>query len=216
MSKIAGKRLLKIYGLLHKHFGPRHWWPADTPFEVMVGAILTQNTSWKNVEKAVLNLKKNNLLTPKALHRLDASVLKKMIKPAGFFNVKAGRLKNFVDFIVSKYNNIQRMLSRPQAALRQELLGVNGIGPETADSILLYAAGKPVFVIDAYTKRIFSRHGLAGEDAEYGELQKFFMDNLPRKASLFNEYHALLVELGKTYCRKKPLCENCPLNGIKK
>jgi len=206
------KILLKIYDKLYKHFGPRHWWPADTPFEVIIGAILTQNTSWKNVEKAILNLKKRNLLTPRALRKIGLRQLGSAVKSAGFYNVKAERIKSFVNFLFIRYNdNIKAMLLRPLPSLREELLSVKGIGPETADSILLYAAGKPVFVIDAYTKRIFSRHKLIKGDIQYDRLQGLFMNNLPRKASLFNEYHALLVEAGKVFCKTKPLCKGCPL-----
>ena len=209
------KRLLKIYDKLYRHFGPRHWWPAETPFEVIIGAILTQNTSWKNVEKAIANLKKKNLLKPEKIHKLNNARLASVIKPAGFFNVKAKRVKSFVNFLFLRYNNnLKAMLSKPLAALRKELLDINGIGPETADSILLYAAGKPVFVIDAYTKRIFSRHKIVKDNVEYDELQRLFMDNLPRRPSLFNEYHALIVELGKTFCKRKPLCKICPLKSI--
>ena len=202
---------------MHKHFGPRGWWPADTPFEVMVGAILTQNTSWKNVEKAIANLRKKRFLSPRGIDRLNRRQLASLIRPAGYYNVKAKRLKNFVNFLKVRYNySIKAMSSRPPEALRNELLGVNGIGPETADSILLYAAEKPVFVIDAYTRRIFSRHGFVKEDIDYHRLQALFTDSLPKKSSLFNEYHALLVEVGKNFCKRTPLCGECPLEGVSK
>lgn len=211
------RTLLRIYDRLYERFGPRHWWPADTAFEVIVGAILTQNTSWRNVEKAIYNLKKKRLLEPRRLHKLNIKTLASVIRPAGFFNVKAARVKGFVNFLFLRYNyNIRSMLSKPLPALRKELLEIKGIGPETADSILLYAAGKPIFVIDAYTKRIFSRHKLVKKDIDYHELQNLFMASLPRKAALFNEYHALLVEAGKTYCRRKPLCNECPLGDLKR
>ncbi len=210
------KLLLEIYGRLYGHFGPRHWWPADTPFEVIVGAILTQNASWKNAEKAIANLKRENMLSPKALDRIRERRLASIIRPSGFYNVKSKRLKNFVGFLFSRYNSTKEMLSRPSGALRKELLEVKGLGPETVDSILLYAAGKPVFVVDAYTKRIFSRHGLIDEDIGYEGLQRLFTDNLPRRVRLFNEYHALIVETGKDFCRRKPLCGKCPLRKIRR
>jgi endonuclease-3 related protein len=208
------KKLLTIYDRLYRHFGPRHWWPADTPLEVMVGAILTQNTSWNNVEKAVHNLKRAKVLRLTRLQKLPERQLAVLIKPAGFFNLKAKRLKNFVKFVALRYNSVQSMISRPLNALRRELLHIKGIGPETADSILLYAAGKPVFVIDGYTKRIFSRHGMVDRAVSYEELQQLFMRNLPRSVRLFNEYHALLVEVGKQYCKRRPRCTACPLKGI--
>jgi endonuclease-3 related protein len=208
------KALLKIYDLLYQHFGPRHWWPADTPFEVMVGAILTQNTSWKNVEKAIQNLKRNKVLRLTTLQRLPQRQLAALIKPAGFYNLKARRLKSFVNSIFLRYNSVQSMFSKPLNVVRAELLQIKGIGPETADSILLYAAKKPIFVVDAYTKRILYRHRKIRRDISYGGLQQLFMSNLPRSAPLFNEYHALLVEVGKQYCRRKPLCTACPLKGI--
>jgi len=214
---VNSKKILGIYKRLHEHFGPRNWWPADTPFEVMIGAILTQNTSWKNVEKAISNLKKKKLMSPRRLHKINHKTLASVIKPAGFFNVKAKRVKNFVNFLFIRYNySINDMRKTPLSALRKELLLVNGIGPETADSILLYATGKPVFVIDAYTKRIFQRHGFIKKDIDYHKLQRLFMDNLPLKTALFNEYHALLVELAKTFCRGKPLCGECPLEDLKR
>ena len=211
------KILLKIYDRLYKHFGPRHWWPADTPFEVIIGAILTQNTSWKNVEKAILSLKKRDLLTPGALRKIGLRQLGSAIKSAGFYNIKAERIKSFVNFLFIRYNcSVKAMFSRPLPVLRKELLKIKGIGPETADSILLYAAGKPIFVIDAYTKRIFSRHKLIKKDVPYDRFQDLFMKNLPRKASLFNEYHALLVETAKMFCKSKPLCKDCPLTKVRR
>jgi endonuclease-3 related protein len=208
------KNLLAIYKKLHREYGPRDWWPADTPFEVIVGAILTQNTAWSNVEKAIKNLKAERLLCPRSMADVKASKLARLIRPAGYFNVKAKRLKNFSDTLSGRYgNSLKRLFSLPTRKLREELLAINGIGPETADSILLYAAGRPVFVIDAYTKRIFSRHGIVGQDAAYGRMQRLFMEGLPRSARLFNEYHALIVELAKRHCRKSPLCEGCPLKA---
>lgn len=210
------KKLRLIYGKLYKSFGPQHWWPADTPFEVMVGAILTQNTNWQNVEKAVANLKKNKALDPAKLYRMPQKKLALLIRPAGYFNIKAKRLKNFLKFYLDTYGAKEKnMRGVDRHILRNDLLRVNGIGQETADSILLYALNKPVFVVDAYTKRICSRHGLIPEDASYQDAQKLFMQNLKNDVQLFNEYHALLVRTGKDFCRKsKPRCGICPLKDL--
>lgn len=211
------KKLLRVYDLLFEKFGPRHWWPGETKIEVITGAILTQNTAWSNVEKAVSNLKKSKLLSVRGLSNIPEKTLSGLIKPAGYFNVKARRLKNFLRFLNASYNgSIDRMFRTETLRLRGELLGVNGIGPETADSILLYAGNKPVFVVDAYTKRIFSRHGFVKSDCEYEDTQFMFMENLPREPKLFNEFHALIVELGKNLCKSsKPLCNRCPIRRIK-
>lgn len=207
--------LIEAYNHLHKAFGPQHWWPGGTPFEVIVGTILTQNTNWKNVEKAIANLKRGGLLNAKRLLDLPPATLARLIQPAGYFRVKAKRLRNFLNFFCNGYGGKISSLEKGELPeLREKLLSVNGIGPETADSILLYALGKPIFVIDAYTKRILSRHYLVPEDTTYDEMQELFMDNLPHKAKLYNEYHALLVKCGKDFCRtKKPRCKECPLNG---
>ena len=209
--------LKRIYNLLYKQFGPRNWWPGDTRLEIIVGAILTQNTAWANVEKAIKNLKSRDLLKIDTLSRLPKKKLARLIKPAGYYNIKAARVKNFLDFLRKEYNgSLTRMFRTRTQALRKKLLGVNGIGPETADSILLYAGGKPVFVVDAYTKRIFSRHRFIDQDADYTSIQNFFLKNLPRDAKMFNEFHALIVELGKDLCKaSKPLCDNCSLRRIK-
>lgn len=209
------KFLNDAYVRLFDVFGPQNWWPGDTPFEVIVGAILTQNTNWKNVEKAVMNLKRGGLLSPKKLHDVHLAKLAGLIRPAGYFRIKAKRLKNFLNFFCNGYGGkIEALRSGNLSDLREKLLSVNGIGPETADSILLYALGKPVFVIDAYTKRILNRHYLIPEETTYDEMQSLFMDNLPHKVRLFNEYHALLVKCGKDFCRPKdPRCNECPLNG---
>ena len=209
------RRLNRIFLRLYSAFGPQHWWPADSSFEVIVGAILTQNTSWANVEKAILRLKEKKLLDARRLLVLSLNKLAVLIKSAGYYNVKAARLKNFIRFFFAMYaGNIKRMGSQDLMILRKQLLAVKGVGPETADSILLYALNKPVFVIDAYTKRIFSRHHLLEEDVTYEQAQDIFMRNLKNDAGLFNEYHALLVKLGKDYCRKQnPKCEICPLHG---
>lgn len=205
-----------IYERLHASFGPQHWWPAKTPFEVMVGAILTQNTNWLNVEKAINNLKKNKLLEPQKLYRLSHRRLASLIRPAGYYNIKAKRLKSFLKFLLEYHRGKKKDMSLGQTPiLRQQLLSVNGIGPETADSILLYALNKPVFVVDAYTKRILSRHRVIKEDTGYDEVQNLFMTNLKKDAKLFNEFHALLVKLGKDFCLKsRPKCQICPLYHI--
>ena len=208
--------LLKIYNSLYNYFGPLNWWPGDTPFEIMVGAILTQNTSWSNVEKAISNLKKENLLEPRKLYRINREELAQLIKPSGYYNIKARRLKNFVNIFVNDFeSSAEKMFSGDGRELRKKLLNVNGIGPETADSILLYAGKKPFFVVDAYTKRIFSRHKLISEDASYHQIQEFFIKNLDRDVKLFNEFHAQIVMLGKTICTSRnPDCAKCPLTSV--
>jgi len=206
---------MKIYQELYHAYGPRHWWPGETPFEVMVGAILTQNTSWRNVEKAIEGLKKRKVLYPVGIDRLEESSLASLIRSSGYFRIKARRLKAFVTFLLLEYQgDIERMRKEEIGALREKLLLVNGIGPETADSILLYALQKPIFVVDAYTKRILSRHHIVSEKASYDDIQTLFMNHLPRNEKLYNEYHALLVHLGKNVCKKKPACERCPLKSI--
>ncbi|MBN2252021.1 MAG: endonuclease III domain-containing protein [Candidatus Altiarchaeota archaeon] len=206
-------RLKDVYDMLFERFGEQHWWPAETCFEVIIGAILTQSTSWRNVEKAMDNLKKEGLMSPKKLHKTSGKELAVLIKPAGYYNAKAKKIGEFSDHLFGRFDgNLEAMLDRPIEILRPELLSIWGIGPETADSILLYAAGKPVFVVDAYTKRIFARMGLTKEGIGYEELRKFSEDNLPKNAQVFNEFHALLVRLGKEYCKKSaPLCAKCPL-----
>ncbi len=180
--------------------------------EMMIGAILTQNTAWKNVERAIENLKDRRLLSLEELHALSPGELARHIRPAGYYNVKAKRIKNFVGHVMEHYGgDLEALLSDSSDSLRESLLSVKGIGPETADSILLYAAHLPVFVVDAYTHRILVRHGMVDEGAGYQELQALFMDHLPDDHRLFNDLHALIVRTGKEYCRKKPLCEHCPL-----
>jgi endonuclease-3 related protein len=210
---MSSKLLLEMYERLFEHFGPQGWWPAETPFEVCVGAILTQGTTWKNVEKAIQNLKAKGLLSPRALYQLDQKTLAELIRPCGYYNVKAKRLKNFISFLVEKYEGeIERLRGKDLKKVRDELLGVSGLGKETVDSILLYALDYPIFVVDAYTYRILHRHSLAPEEITYDELQEFFMNNLPSDLNLFKEFHALLVACGKTYCKaKSPSCNGCPL-----
>jgi endonuclease-3 related protein len=220
-----------IYTTLHSHFNPQHWWPVTKEgsikpeyhknininekhkLEICFGAILTQNTSWKNVEKAMTQLNKNNLININEILKLDKDKLAQIIKSSGYYNQKAKKLKNFCSFLINNYNgNINEFFNNEIKLLREKLLSINGIGPETADSMILYAAKKPIFVVDAYTKRIMSRIGFKEET--YDELQKLFMDNLESDEKLFNEYHALLIELGKNHCKKKPLCDKCTINKM--
>ena len=211
MSKIH-----EIYSVLYKSYGPQHWWPGDTPFEIAVGAILTQNTNWKNVEKAINNLKAASVLEPAALYKLPIAKLADYIKPAGYFNIKAGRLKNFLNWLCDSYSGELANLEKiSTSTLREELLAVKGIGPETADSILLYALDRPVFVVDTYTARLAVRHNLIDESScNYHELQETFASSLDRDQKLFNEFHALIVAVGKDYCRPRPLCDLCPLSHL--
>lgn len=207
------RRLQAIYKKLYGYFGPQSWWPAQSPFEVMVGAILTQNTNWSNVERAMHNLKKEKLLSAHKLAKVSRNKLARLIKSAGYYNIKARRLNSFLRFFLENYGgSIKRMSLEDTRELRVKLLSVNGIGQETADSILLYALNRPIFVVDAYTKRIFSRHHFIKDDNDYEKVQALFMDNLKSNSKLFNEYHALLVRLGKEFCLKNnPRCKECPL-----
>jgi len=205
---------LEVYKLLHKSFGQQHWWPMGGGFrprewEVCVGAILTQNTAWTNVEKALANLRKHKVVTAEKMLQAKTNDLAIMIKPSGYYNQKAARLRGFSEYVLS-FGSVQKFLKN---AGRHDLLKVKGIGPETADSILLYACGKPHFVVDAYTKRIFARVGLVKNNAGYDEIQKFFEKNMKKDEKLYNEFHALIVELAKRHCKKKPLCKSCPLEG---
>lgn len=217
MKEDTSKTLRLYYDALLKSFGPQGWWPGRTRFEVIVGAVLTQNTNWRNVEKAIRNLKGEKLLTPAAMHAVPLKKLSRLIRPAGYFNVKAGRLRGFTGHLFKHHDGSLGKLFSPKFyddtdALRDELLSVHGVGPETADSILLYAAGRPSFVVDAYTRRVLSRHNLVGEKATYDEMRSLFMDNLKGDIKIFNEYHALIVRVGKDYCRpREPRCEACPL-----
>ncbi len=205
---------MQLYGRLHRHYSDLSWWPGETPLEVSVGAILTQNTAWTNVEKAIKRLKEARSLSVRALYRMTPKRLGRLIRAAGYFNVKARRLKNFISFLQGRYaGSLSQMFRQPTPRLREELLSVNGIGPETADSILLYAGGKPIFVIDAYTKRILSRHGVMPYENSYDDFQQLFMKHLSPNASFYNQYHAMFVNIGKDFCRKRPLCDSCPLNG---
>ena len=215
MIKVTKATLTEVYERLFAAFGPQKWWPAQTRFEVIVGAILTQNTNWGNVERALINLKSNKSLSPQALKNISPRKLALLIRPAGYFNVKAKRLKNFISFLFNEYDgDLKEMKKEDCRLLRQKLLNVNGIGPETADSILLYAFDKPVFVIDAYTKRMLYRHNMIALDADYDVIQEMFMKFLGNDARMFNEYHALIVRLGKDFCKLKPLCDQCALNNF--
>jgi endonuclease-3 related protein len=212
MTNFKASCLIDIYSKLYSFYGPQYWWPGDTPLEIAVGAILTQNTNWYNVEKAIKNLKDAKALSAKALHELPTQKLSLLIRPAGYFNIKAKRIKAFIDFIMDNYNgSMKRMKKEDLGSLRKKLLDIHGIGNETADSILLYALNKPVFVIDVYTKRILSRHNIMDYNAPYEEYQNLFHKEIDENIQLFNEYHALFVRLGKDYCKPKPLCERCPL-----
>jgi endonuclease-3 related protein len=202
-----------IYRRLFERYGPQHWWPAEEPFEVIVGAILTQSAAWTNVEKAIRNLKNAGKLSPGALRRLPEQELAGLIHPCGYYNTKARKLKAFVKWFGDKYNDsLQILFNNDIEKTRHQLLNVYGIGEETADSIILYAGNRPVFVIDAYTRRIISRMGLAPQNDTYSAYQAMFMENLRIDAGMFNEYHALIVRLGKETCRKQPLCQDCCLN----
>jgi endonuclease III related protein len=216
LEKGTSPLVAKVYNLLYKAHGPQGWWPAPTPFEVAIGAILTQNTSWSNVEKAIKGLKKKKLLTPAKLQKATLKKIAAAIKPCGYYNIKAGRLKNFTHFLFQKYKGrIENMKLKNTALLRKELLSVNGIGPETCDSILLYALNKPFFVVDAYTRRIAECLSLAEKTHDYNFVQSVFADNLPKDFRLFNEYHALIVRHAKEVCRKKPACPRCILRKLK-
>lgn len=207
--------LQRVYDKLLAHFGRQRWWPGETPFEVIVGAVLTQNTNWKNVEKAIENLRQENLLDPHALQGLPAEELAEVIRPAGYYRLKAGRLHNVADFLVSRYDgDLDRMFQQPLDQLRDELLAVKGVGPETADSILLYAGGMATFVVDAYTYRVVVRHGWLEPEADYHQIKDFFESRLADDAALFNEFHALLVSVGKQFCGTQPKCAGCPLESM--
>lgn len=205
-------KLHDIYNTLFQAIGPRGWWPGETPLEIAIGAILTQNTSWKNVDKAITTLKQKNWLSLEKLRDVPEAELADAIRSSGYFNQKAKKTKIFIRYIYERYNgSLEKMAERSVEKLREELLAIYGIGPETADSILLYALGKQTFVVDAYTRRIFLRHGWMTEKATYEEIRQFFLTHLPRDIQLYNEFHALLVFVGNRFCRRKPICDRCPL-----
>jgi len=205
----------EVYDRLLTAYGPQGWWPGETPFEVMVGAVLVQNTAWKNVEKAIENLRQADLLEPNRLFATVPEELEELIRPAGYFRLKARRLRNLLALVVEQYaGSLEQMFASDAETLRAELLAVNGIGPETADSILLYAANKARFVVDTYTQRVFKRHGWLEEEADYHATQAHFESNLERDSTLYGEYHALLVRVGHLHCRKTARCEACPLEDL--
>jgi len=208
--------LLDVYSRLWMSFGPQYWWPADTPFEIIIGAILTQSTSWHNVSRAIHNLKQAGVLSPPALAAVPDAELAELIRPSGYYRSKARKVRAFLELLADDYaGDLERLLALDTQHLRHVLLRTHGIGPETADAIILYAAGRPLFVIDAYTRRIFCRLGVCPAFGRYDDLQALFMDNLPADAAMFNEYHALLVRLGKSACTKSaPRCPLCPLFRI--
>jgi endonuclease III related protein len=203
----------KYYNSLFTALGPQHWWPGKTQFEVIVGAILTQNTAWANVELAIANLRAEKLLSPAAIEEIPLGRLQRLIRSSGYFRQKARKLKALCKFLRTEYGgSLKRTFGTPTLALREKLLGVFGIGPETADSILLYAGGHGVFVVDAYTKRILVRHGWIAESAKYDDVRWLFERQFPGNVERFNEFHGLIVNVGKNFCRaREPLCGQCPL-----
>lgn len=207
------ERIKLFFEKLYKYYGPQHWWPGDSSLECIIGAILTQNTSWSNVDKAICRLKKENLLSIESINNLTTRELAELIKPSGYYNQKAIKIKFFIEFLNENYTgNLNKLFEEDLHTLRNKLLSIKGIGPETADSIILYAANKPIFVVDTYTHRILYRHNLITEETDYQEMQDIFMDSLHDDAEIFNEYHALIVKVGKEHCRKKnPICNGCPL-----
>ena len=214
-NQSISQTLLSIYHQLMDCYGPQHWWPAQEPFEVIVGAILTQSAAWGNVERAIANLRAAKALSPEVLRHLSPPEVAALIHPSGYYNAKALKLKSFAYWLGENYDdNLNKLFANNTDHLRQQLLSIHGIGQETADSIILYAANKPIFVIDAYTRRIINRIGLTPNGNSYAAYQTLFTDNLPTNARLFNEYHALLVCLAKNVCRNHPLCHRCCLNNV--
>ncbi len=213
MATRTAQTLRKFYDAMYAAYGPRHWWPGETRTEIMIGAILTQNTNWTNVERAIDNLKAADALDWHRLQAMEHDELAELIRPAGYFNVKAKRLKKLVAWVVAEFDgDLDAMFARSTGSLREELLGVNGVGRETADSILLYAGDHLTFVVDAYTARILRRHRLIDEEADYESIKELFESHLPAEVPLYNEYHALIVEVGKRCCRpRNPKCDECPL-----
>ena len=211
------EKLMSFYHILLDHYGPQNWWPGDSPFEVMVGAVLTQNTNWSNVEKAINNLKTANVLTPAKINQLSPEKLAELIKPAGYFNLKSRRLKNLVHWFCTQYEASPQLLANLSIGrLREELLSINGIGRETADSIILYALEKPTFVVDTYTYRVLLRHGCIDSDSDYEQIKDYCQSHLPDNVSLYNELHAVIVRVGKEHCRPRPRCQGCPLRKFER
>jgi endonuclease-3 related protein len=202
----------QIYRRLLEALGPQHWWPGDSPWEVMIGAVLVQNTSWKNVERAIENLREANLIEPHRLLAVSPEELAELIRPAGYYRLKTKRLRSLLEFVVDEYGgSLDALRSADMHQLREALLGVHGIGPETADSILLYALEQPALVVDTYTHRVFARHGWIDYDADYHRLQEHLTSELPVDVALYNELHALMVNVGHHFCRRRPKCDKCPL-----
>lgn len=215
MKKPVQNRLLTIYEILLCEQGFRHWWPSESPFETIIGAILTQNVAWVNAERAIKNLRNNDLLEPLKLYDTDIETISQLIVSSRFYNQKAKKIKNFVTFFIDNYNaDLELMKNEDLITIKTELINIKGLGEETVDSILLYALNKPIFVIDAYTMRIFKRYGFLHNEKKYSEIQKFFMNNLPEDVSLFNDFHAQIVYLGNSICKKDPLCIKCPIKKI--
>ena len=206
--------LADVYHRLHEVYGPQRWWPADSVFEMIVGAILTQSAAWSNVEKAIANLKAAGALSAAALRDMPQEALAKLVYPSGYYNAKAAKLKAFVHHLARYDDDLTRLFDQDVARLREELLEIHGVGEETADSIILYPAKKPIFVVDAYTRRILERLGVEPAHRTYAGYQALFHAHLPSDVEMFNEYHALLVRLGKDICRKPPRCGECPLLEI--
>lgn len=204
----------EAYERLSAAYGPQHWWPGESAIEIIVGAVLTQNTNWKNVELAIEKLRVGNFLSLDRLVQVESAELEELIRSAGYFRLKTQRLKNLVLFISNQFGSVEKMFRSDQTELREQLLNVNGIGPETADSILLYAGNYPTFVVDAYTARIAKRHDWIDREAKYASLKALFESNLPRDVRVFNEYHALIVQVGKFHCRPTPVCDGCPLQPM--
>ena len=212
---MTSAKLIEISELLYERYGGQDWWPGEGRCEIIVGAVLTQNTNWQNVEKAIANLKSAGCLDPQSLYEMPVEALAELIRPAGYYNIKAQRLKNFLDWLFDNYSgSINALENKTVDSLRAELLAIKGIGAETADSIILYAFEKPVFVVDAYTCRVMGRHGFIENGADYEQVRELFESNLTTDVSLFNEYHALLVRVGKEHCRPKARCEGCPLEAL--
>ena len=221
MPKRIAQPLRRAYKLMHAHFGHQHWWPGEAPFKVCVGAILTQNTSWTNVERAIANLKSADVLDARKMYALPETKLAQLIRPAGYFNVKARRLRSFLCVLVEQFDGeLPRFFAGDTETVRARLLAINGIGPETADSLLLYAGGHHSFVVDAYTKRIFLRHHWCSPDADYDDMKtlcELALDEKPvsKRLDYWQDYHAQLVMVGKHHCRKgEPRCEDCPLRPL--
>ena len=209
------EKIGEIYSCLLDRYGQQHWWPGESRFEVIIGAILTQNTNWNNVEKAIQNLKSRGLLDAVKLYECPDAVIAELIRPAGYYNIKAKRIRNLLRWLMDNYEgDLDRVAGLSKYSLREELMQINGIGRETADSILLYAFEKSVFVVDAYTSRILGRHGLIDEYFDYEQIRELFENALPNDAALFNEFHALIVRVGKEHCKKRPTCKGCPLEHL--